>query len=284
MKHKIFGAMTALAALCASAPFSAAQTPPEQIRDLAGLSYLGVVGGLEAWSVDGSDALWMRAPDGRSLIRGDMFSAAGRDMGAALLGRPEVRAGGDDTASDPAPDWSAPSADLLYDVMQLTSQEAFSLLFGDPEAPPVWAWMDLSSPATPATYMMLRDRVEAGEISLRVVPVVTMEPGSADLMRRLLLSPDPVAALRDRIAGLPGTSLEDATGGMAEQMPAELVARIEGNGALAGRIAPPALPLLLWARADGPAGILGIPGEDVFDGVVSSAAIPQTGVAGPRPD
>lgn len=282
MRHEIFGAMTALAVFCGSAPFATAQTPPEQIRDLAGLNYLGVVGGLEAWSVDGSDALWMRAPDGRSLIRGDMYSAAGRDLGAALLGRPDMPAQDAGPAEPSEPDWSAAGPEFLSDMMRITSEEAYSILFGEPEAPAVWAWMDLSSPTAPATYMMLRDRVEAGEISLRVVPVVTMEPGSADLMRRLLGAPDPVAALRDRISG--GVMVATAEEGTPGQLPADLVAGIEGNGAIAGRIAPPALPLLLWARADGPAGLVGVPGADLFDGVVGADTTAQTGTSGSNPD
>lgn len=275
MRRLLLGAVTGLAGLC-SVPLSAsAQTPPDLMRDMPGLTYLGVVGGLEAWAVDGSDALWMRAPDGRSLIRGEMFSAAGQDLGAALLGRPAAPL----TPIVTGPDWSAPGPELLAEVMRLTRSEAFSLLIGEEGAPEVLAWVDLSAASTPATYMMLRDRIEAGEIALRAVPVVTAEPGSADLMRRLLAQPDPEGSLRGRITGAPTPEVPDGV----ESLPEELVSRIERNGAIAGRIAPPALPLLLWSREEGPTGLIGVPGADLFDGAVRSGPVPETGTDRPDP-
>lgn len=255
-----------LVAIVTSLTSASAQTPPEQIRDLPGLSFLGVVAGLEAWSVEGSEVLWMRAPDGRALIRGDLFSAAGQDLGAALTGRPANPL--ITPASQSGPDWSNPGPELLAEVTRVTASETFWVLIGEEDAPEVWAWMDLSAPSTPATYMMLRERIAAGDISLRVVPVVTTEPGSADLMLRLLSQPDPLGALRDRVMGsifLPEVDGDDSA---ASGMPDEIVSRIEQNGALAGKISPPGLPLLLWARDTGPTGLVGVPGEDVFEGAV----------------
>ena len=275
MRRLILGALTGVAGLCAAPLTGSAQTPPDLMREMPGLTYLGVVGGLEAWAVDGSDALWMRAPDGRALIRGEMFSAAGQDLGAALLGRPAVPL----TAAATGPDWSAPGPELLGEVMRLTGAEAFSVLIGEEGAPEVWAWMDLSAAATPATYMMLRDRIAAGQIALRAVPVVTAEPGSADLMRQLLAQTDPEAALRGRITGAPTPEIPEGV----ETLPEALVSRIEKNGEIAGRIAPPALPLLLWSRKEGPAGLIGVPGADLFDGVVGSGAEAETGAARPDP-
>jgi len=254
-----------------------AQTPPEQILDMPGLFFLGVVGGLEAWSVDGSDSLWMRAPDGRALIRGDMFSAAGRDLGPALLGTgpepanaPVPKTSVEVAAPAATPDWSAPDAAFFSTILELNRTEAFSILIGDLSAPEVWAWMDMSSPATPATYMMLRDRVEAGKISLRVIPVVTTDPGSSDMVLRLLSQSDPISALTGRVTGaaLPVAAGEGAV------LPEDLVRNIEANGALAGRISPPGLPLLLWNEAEGTAALVGVPSTDVFDGVVRSAPLP----------
>jgi hypothetical protein len=207
-----------------------------------------------------------------------MFSAVGKDLGAALLGT------GPDPANTPVtqatdvdasttPDWSSPDAALLSSILELTRSDTFSILIGDSSAPQVWAWMDLSAAATPATYMMLRDRVEAGKISLRVIPVVTTDPGSSDFVIRLLSQTDPVGALTGRVTGAP---LPDEVGEGVE-LPEDLVRGIEANGALAGRISPPALPLLLWSGAEGTAALVGVPGSDVFDGVVRSA--PLTPVA-----
>lgn len=275
MRHALIGMITGLTAFCAAPLAVSAQTPPDQIRDLPGLTYLGVVGGLEAWTVDGSGALWMRAPDGRALIRGEMFSAAGQDLGAALLGREAAPL----LAPVTGPDWSSPTPELLEGAIRISATEALSVLIGEPDAPEVWAWMDPASAATPATYMMLRDRIGSGSVALRVIPVVTTDPGSADLMRLLLAQPDPEAALRAHITGAPTPGVPEGV----ESLPEELVSGIERNGAIAGRLSPPALPLLLWRAETGPTGLLGVPGADLFDKVVRSGPDAETGAARPDP-
>lgn len=264
---------SSLLAICLGLSPVFAQTPPEQIRDWPGLTYLGVVGGLEAWSVDGSDALWMRAPDGRGLIRGEMFSAAGRDLGAALTGADPAPLR--ETLEVTGPDWSSPTPELISAAMRLTMSDAFSIPFGDAAAPEVWAWMDLSEPSAPATYMMLRDLIDAGEISLRVIPVVTRDEGSALSMLEMLEGADPLQALRDRVTGS-GAS-EDTPSNPAEPVE-DLVSRIEANGALAARLNPPGLPFLLWSQENGPAAFVGVPGRDVFGSVARGA--PQEAEAG----
>jgi len=269
-------ASSLLALLVGLSPVSA-QTPPEQIRDWPGLSYLGVIGGLEAWSVEGSDALWMRAPDGRGLIRGEMYSAAGRDLGAALTGA-EPSPLREETG-ETGPDWSAPTPDLVSAVMSLSMTEAFSLLVGDEEAPEVWVWADLSDPATTATYMMLRDRIEAGEIALRVIPVVTSDPVSSELMLRVIRQPGPIGALEGLIRGdrLPADAAADEE---ALALSEGLISRIEMNGALAARINPPGLPFLLWMREGGAALFQGVPTPDLFGSVLRLT--PPEGEAGPE--
>ena len=257
-----------------------AQTPPEQIRDWPGLTYLGVVAGLEAWSVAGSDALWMRAPDGRGLIRGSLFSAAGRDLGAALTGADPapLRA-----APAAGPDWSAPTPELLASVLRLSAEEAFALTLGEGAAPEVFAWMDLSDPATPATYMMLRDLIWTGEMSLRVIPVVTSDPSSSDLMLRAISSPGPLAALEDLVRGVP---LPEETERDEERLARSegLIGRIEMNGALASRISPPGLPFLVWTTTEGPAAFQGVPGAEVFGSVTRTGPEAASGADAPASD
>lgn len=275
MRENLTGLVFGLLLSAISAAPVYAQTPPEQIRDYPGLTYLGQIGGLEAWSVDGSDALWMRAPDGRGLIRGDMFSAAGRDLGAALTGSdpstPEEGVGVD------GPDWTDPTPALISSVIRLSGEEAFGLKIGYDKAPQVWMWADLSDPATPATYMMLRDLIEGDEISLRVIPVVTEDPASSDLMLRAISGPGPLGALEDLVRGIPlpeGWVIDEErlsiSGG--------LISRVERNGQLASQVSPPGLPFLVWEGANGPAAFRGIPRADLFRSI--SPIPPQKDEAG----
>jgi hypothetical protein len=281
-----------------------AQTPPEQIRDWDGLSYLGVVAGMEAWGLKGSDRLWMRAPDGRALIEGSLFSATGQDLGAALTGAPArtlsapsppanptatndpVPAPSEndpeaaqDASAEPTPlDWSAPNQALIGQALEITRSEAFWFGVGDPTAPEIWAWMDPSTPASQATFMMLRDRIAAGSVYLRVIPVVTRDPASAEAMAAILATEDPLRAF---LARLDGGALPAAPEGEDLTLPEELVTPIERNGALATRIAPPALPFLVWTSGSGPVALAGVPGEDLFGDAVRVDPAPE---AAPAPD
>jgi hypothetical protein len=260
-----------------------AQTPPDQIRDWPGLSYLGVIGGLETWAAPGSDLLWMRAPDGRALIEGRVYSATGQDLGSALTGAParslvspsdpaKNTPTGNEIVSDPAPlDWSSPSQALINQALAITSGGAFWFGVGDPAAPEIWVWMDPSTPTSQATFMMLRDRISDGSVYLRVIPVVTREPASADAMAAILSSQDPLRAFLSRLDGGP---LPDFPEGEIT-LPEELVTPIERNGALAARVSPPALPLLLWTSQSGPVALAGIPGEDLFGDVVRVDPVPD---------
>jgi len=286
-----------LALMTGLGPVSA-QTPPEQIRDWDGLSYLGVVAGMEAWGLKGSDRLWMRAPDGRALIEGSLFSATGQDLGAALTGAParslsaplpvanptetndpvppapqnEIEAA-QDAPSEPAPlDWSAPNQALIGQALEITRSEAFWFGVGDPSAPEIWAWMDPSTPASQATFMMLRDRIAAGSVYLRVIPVVTRDPASAEAMAAILVTEDPLRAF---LARLDGGALPATPEGENITLPEELVTPIERNGAIATRIAPPALPFLVWSSESGPVALAGVPGEDLFGDVVRVDPVPE---------
>lgn len=49
-------------------------------------SYEGQVGGLNAWSLEGNDDLWLVTPDGNTVVVGYVFSGRGVDIGSAILG------------------------------------------------------------------------------------------------------------------------------------------------------------------------------------------------------
>lgn len=48
--------------------------------------YEGQVGGLDAWSLEGGEDLWLVLPDGNTVIVGFVFSGRGQDIGSAILG------------------------------------------------------------------------------------------------------------------------------------------------------------------------------------------------------
>ena len=65
---------------------ASAQTPPGALAVVPGLTYEGQIGGMDVWSMPGVSDLFAVSPDGRTLVRGAIFSGSGRDIGAALTG------------------------------------------------------------------------------------------------------------------------------------------------------------------------------------------------------
>lgn len=83
--HLLRGGLTvSLLSLVAGAAL--AQTPPAPLAGVEGLSYEGQIGGLDVWSAPGLTELFAVTPDGRTLMRGLMFSGSGRDLGAVITG------------------------------------------------------------------------------------------------------------------------------------------------------------------------------------------------------
>ena len=104
------GLTVSLLSLLAGGAF--AQTPPAQLAGLAGITYEGQIGGLDVWSVPGMTDLFAVTPDGRTLMRGALFSGSGRDLGAALTGSaPDTLL----PATDPVVPGSEVSAPALVD-------------------------------------------------------------------------------------------------------------------------------------------------------------------------
>jgi hypothetical protein len=65
-----------------------AQTPPAALSDLTGVTFEGEIGGMSVWSVPGVTDLFAVTPDGRTIVRGSIFSGSGRDIGAVYTGSP----------------------------------------------------------------------------------------------------------------------------------------------------------------------------------------------------
>jgi len=89
LKTLMFAGVASIAASGAIA--QQAEVPPF-LQQMDGLSYQGQVSGMDLYAMDGFDGMWLVAPDGRTAIAGTVFSAQGRDIGSAFLGREPVRA------------------------------------------------------------------------------------------------------------------------------------------------------------------------------------------------
>lgn len=60
---------------------------PAIISDADGRTYIGTIGGLDGWTIPGSDAVFFTAPDGRTTIAGYAFAPDGTDVGAQYSGK-----------------------------------------------------------------------------------------------------------------------------------------------------------------------------------------------------
>jgi len=86
MRKTLTRGVLAVSLLSLAAGGVLAQTPPSALSGVPGLSYEGQIGGMDVWSAPGSPELFAITPDGRTLMRGSIFSGSGRDIGAALTG------------------------------------------------------------------------------------------------------------------------------------------------------------------------------------------------------
>lgn len=79
------GLLAATAAIALSAGAASAQSKAPFMQDLP-FTYEGQIGGLDAWSLEGHDDLWLVLPDGNTVIAGFVFNGRGRDIGSVMLG------------------------------------------------------------------------------------------------------------------------------------------------------------------------------------------------------
>jgi hypothetical protein len=70
----------------AQTPYQGVVPVPPVIADAEGAKPLGMIGGLSVWSIPGSEALFIAAPDGKTSFVGFAFDEAGKDIGYQLSG------------------------------------------------------------------------------------------------------------------------------------------------------------------------------------------------------
>jgi len=92
MKMTLKAVLLASASIFAASALSAQQADlPNFLKGSAGLEFQGQVSGMDLYSMDGFEGLWLVSPDGRTAIAGTIFSGDGRDIGAAFTGGDPVR-------------------------------------------------------------------------------------------------------------------------------------------------------------------------------------------------
>lgn len=80
-------AQQTLPTIAAEPPDRLRRLPPGIISDADGRTFVGTIGGLDGWTIPGSDAVFFTAPDGRTTIAGYAFSPDGTDIGAQYSGK-----------------------------------------------------------------------------------------------------------------------------------------------------------------------------------------------------
>jgi predicted DsbA family dithiol-disulfide isomerase len=86
MKSTVAGLALALTMSAAGAQDASAQVAPAQIADVEGLTFIGQISGLPAWTTPGADFVWLALPDG-GIAASFAYDANGKDAASALLGR-----------------------------------------------------------------------------------------------------------------------------------------------------------------------------------------------------
>lgn len=68
-----------------------AKDPPAMLEGIPGVTYEGKIGGMDAWSREGDDTLWLQTADGAHVVAGVLFNKRGVDLGAAIRGQDGVK-------------------------------------------------------------------------------------------------------------------------------------------------------------------------------------------------
>lgn len=89
MKSMLLSGVIGLASHAAYAQQSEIPLFLQQIGDM---TYEGQVSGMDLYSMEGFEGLWLVSPDGRTAMAGTIFSNDGRDIGAVMTGRTAVTA------------------------------------------------------------------------------------------------------------------------------------------------------------------------------------------------
>jgi protein-disulfide isomerase len=122
--------LAGVASLSAASAFAQQADLPDFLNYIDGVEYRGQMSGMDIYSMEGFQGIWLVSPDGMTAVAGTVFGSDGRDIGSAFTGAAPVRsfevapqAGGSIAGPAPAP---APTEPLVSQVPQngvMTSAE-----------------------------------------------------------------------------------------------------------------------------------------------------------------
>ncbi|HDZ53351.1 hypothetical protein LCGC14_0042880 [marine sediment metagenome] len=83
--------LAGVAALSASTSFAQQAELPDFLSQIEGVQYRGQMSGMDIYSMEGFQGIWLVSSDGMAAVAGTVFGNDGRDIGSAFSGAPPVR-------------------------------------------------------------------------------------------------------------------------------------------------------------------------------------------------
>ena len=265
----VIAAGAAVASAAASIAFAATPRPaPLEALERQGLTIVGTFpspGGLTAYAAHmGTEpvALYV-TPDGKHVIAGTLFDAAGKNLTVAVLEKT----------------LATPMANAVWGQLE----KSHWIADGREGAPrTVYVFTDPNCPYCNKLWADARPWVDAGKLQLRHVMVGILTPTSAGKAAALLGATDPVAALDAHERGHVASNAKTLASGRPKPLgdegvkplasvPPALAAQLDANAKLMASYGLRATPALVW--------------KDVRGGVQMRQGAPEADLAaifGPR--
>ncbi|MBW3243623.1 thioredoxin fold domain-containing protein [Epibacterium sp. DP7N7-1] len=146
-------------------------------------------------------------------------------------------------------------------------RRSFTLQVGDTNAPLIYVITDPSCEACRATNDLLREKVEAGELQMRIVMIDVVNEDSLGTIAGIVTAANPAKTFLEMSAD------EDVEMPFARAagIPADFMKGLEANYAMAEAFKIPQLPFVAFETEDGPAYISGAPAPEQL-----AAALPPS--------
>lgn len=192
------------------------------------------------------------------------FNAAIEDWLAALPD--DVAASGADTAPVAA-DEEASAAQSGPTLLEAVRNAAY-VQIGERTAPLAYVVLDPACHACRAAMAEIRDRVDAGELQLRVLLVPAVDADSPGVIAGLAATGDIGTALM----ALGSEEDADLPFDRPSTMSNAIVSGIDGNLEIARTYQLPSLPFFIYEKEDGPFYVSGLPSVEQFEGIILAEA------------
>ena len=162
-------------------------------------------------------------------------------------------------SADPEPkEISQPAPPSLLEAMQAS----FGVVLGSDQAPQMVMFADPASVVCGKAIDYMAPRIEAGELSIKILPVSIVGPDGAGLLAGLLAAEDKLAAAR-------AMGTEEAPYARASTLQPEAMEGLAQNEALGQAARIPRLPFFAYATTEGPIYIDGVPGPEQIEKILA---------------